>query len=283
MGYIHSIQTFGTVDGPGVRFVVFFQGCPMRCQYCHNPDTWNMADGKEKSADEILEMFERNRVFYRTGGITATGGEPMMQMDFLLELFTKAKEKGVHTCLDTSGIFFQEDWLRVKQEASNITDALCCMELDEAFRKFEKLMEVTDLVMLDVKHIETESHKTLTGHGNEKVLAFARYLDEIKKPVWIRHVVVPGITYEEAQLTQFGEFLKTLSNVEKLEVLPYHTLGENKYEKLDMEYPLKGVPQLSKDEAVQAENLILKAWGKDVKPINSTEDIKSGGVACKSC
>lgn len=284
MGYIHSIQTFGTVDGPGVRFVVFFQGCPMRCQYCHNPDTWDIADGKEKSADEILEMFERNRAFYRTGGITATGGEPMMQMDFLIELFTKAKEKEIHTCLDTSGIFFREEWLQVKQEGANPTDDLSGIEQDEAFVKFEKLMTVTDLVMLDIKHIETESHKTLTGHGNEKVLAFAKYLDEMKKPVWIRHVVVPGITYREEQLTQLGEFLKTLSNVEKLEVLPYHTLGENKYEKLGLDYPLKGVQQLSKDEAVKAENIILAAWGKDVKPINTTEeDIKSGGTICKSC
>ena len=284
MGYIHSIQTFGTVDGPGVRFVVFFQGCPMRCQYCHNPDTWDMADGKEKSVDEIMGMFERNQAFYRTGGITATGGEPMMQMDFLLELFTKAKEKEIHTCLDTSGIFFREEWLRVKQVEANAASDLSSIEQDEAFVKFEKLMSVTDLVMLDIKHIETESHKTLTGHGNEKVLAFARYLDEIKKPVWIRHVVVPGITYDEEQLTKFGTFLKTLSNVEKLEVLPYHTLGENKYEKMNMEYPLKGVSQLSKDEAVQAEKIILKAWGKDVKPINTTEeDLKSGGTVCKSC
>ena len=272
MGYIHSIQTFGTVDGPGVRFVVFFQGCPMRCQYCHNPDTWDMADGKEKSVDEILEMFERNRAFYRTGGITATGGEPMMQMDFLLELFTKAKEKEIHTCLDTSGIFFQEAWGSPANRDS------------EAFAKLEKLMQVTDLVMLDIKHIEDAAHKELTGHSNEKILAFARYLDEIEKPVWVRHVVVPGITYREEALTKFGEFLKTLSNVEKLEVLPYHTLGENKYEKLGIEYPLKGVPQLSKEEAVKAENIILSAWGKDIKPINTTEeDIKSGGTVCKSC
>ena len=272
MGYIHSIQTFGTVDGPGVRFVVFFQGCPMRCQYCHNPDTWEMADGKEKSVDEIIEMFERNRAFYKTGGITATGGEPMMQMDFLLELFTKAKEKEIHTCLDTSGIFFQEAWCNPENRTG------------EAYAKIETLMRVTDLVMLDIKHIETESHKTLTGHGNEKVLAFAKYLDEMKKPVWIRHVVVPGITYEEKQLTQFGAFLKTLSNVEKLEVLPYHTLGENKYEKMAIEYPLKGVPQLSKDEAVEAERIILKSWGKEMKPINTTEEeIKSGGTICKSC
>ena len=272
MGYIHSIQTFGTVDGPGVRFVVFFQGCPMRCQYCHNPDTWELADGKEKSVDEILEMFERNRAFYRTGGITATGGEPMMQMDFLLELFTKAKDKGIHTCLDTSGIFFQEAWSNLENRAG------------EAYAKIKKLMKVTDLVMLDIKHIESQAHEKLTGHGNEKVLAFARYLDEIGKPIWIRHVVVPGITNQEEALEQFGEFLKKLSNVEKLEVLPYHTLGENKYEKLGIEYPLKGVPQLSKDEAVEAESIILKTWGKDLKPINTTEEeIKSGGTVCKSC
>lgn len=245
MGYIHSIQTFGTVDGPGVRFVIFFQGCPMRCQYCHNPDTWELADGKEKSVDEIIDMFERNCAFYRTGGITATGGEPMMQMDFLLELFTKAKEKEIHTCLDTSGIFFQEAWENTEKRVG------------EAFEKIQKLMAVTDLVMLDIKHIETEPHQTLTGHGNEKVLAFAKYLDEIKMPVWIRHVVVPGITYSEEQLTKFGAFLRTLSNVEKLEVLPYHTLGENKYEKLGLEYPLKGVPQLTKEEAKEAEDMIL--------------------------
>lgn len=275
MGYIHSIQTFGTVDGPGVRFVVFFSGCPMRCQYCHNPDTWNMPDGKEKSVDEILEMFERNRTFYRTGGITATGGEPMMQMDFLLELFTKAKEKEIHTCLDTSGIFFQEAWGNPENRVG------------DAYEKIEMLMAVTDLVMLDIKHIESQAHEKLTGHGNEKVLAFAKYLDEIKKPVWIRHVVVPGITNEETSLTKVGEFLKPLSNVEKLEVLPYHTLGENKYENLGIEYPLKGIPQLSKEEAREAENIIRKAWGK---PLNNLEvnmdkntEEKSGGIICRTC
>lgn len=266
MGYIHSIQTFGTVDGPGVRFVVFFQGCPMRCQYCHNPDTWNMADGKEKSADEILEMFERNRSFYRTGGITATGGEPMVQMDFLLELFTKAKEKGIHTCLDTSGIMFTED------------------RESELFSKMEKLWSVTDLVMLDIKHVEKEGHQKLTGQFNDKILAFAKYLDEIQKPVWIRHVVVPGITFKEDSLTKVGEFLKTLSNVEKLEVLPYHTLGENKYENLGMEYPLKDVPQLTKEEAKEAENMIRKAWGKPLNDfIDKNTNEKSGGIVCRTC
>ena len=270
MGYIHSIETFGTVDGPGVRFVVFFQGCPMRCQYCHNPDTWDMQNGKEQNADEILEKFERNRSFYRTGGITATGGEPMMQMDFLIKLFTKAKEKDIHTCLDTSGIVFPQD------------------KESEVFAKVEKLMAVTDLVMLDIKHIEDEAHHTLTGHSNNQIIAFARYLDEINKPVWIRHVVVPGITYKEEALKKLGEFLKTLSNVEKLEVLPYHTLGENKYDNLGMKYPLKGVPQLSKGEAKQAEMIIRKAWGKPLEPQGDTQDNKdtkdkTGGNVCRTC
>ena len=259
MGYIHSIQTFGTVDGPGVRFVVFFQGCPMRCQYCHNPDTWDMGDGKEKSVDEILEMFERNRAFYKTGGITATGGEPMMQMEFLIELFAKAKAMGVHTCLDTSGFSFVEN------------------------ERMERLMAVTDLVMLDIKHMDEESHVDLTGCSNHNIFSFARYLDEIGKTVWIRHVVVPGITYDEAQLTKLGEFLKTLSNVEKLEVLPYHTLGENKYEKLGMDYALKGVPQLSKEEAFEAENIIRKAWGKETNKKNENTEDKPGGIVCRTC
>lgn len=266
MGYIHSIETFGTVDGPGVRFVVFFQGCPMRCQYCHNPDTWDMSEGKEKSVDEILEMFERNRSFYKTGGITATGGEPMVQMNFLLELFSKAKEKNIHTCLDTSGIMFVED------------------RKSEAFAKIEKLMQVTDLIMLDIKHMEDMAHQKLTGQSNAKVLAFAKYLDEIGKPVWIRHVVVPGITAQEDELQKLGEFLKTLSNVEKLEVLPYHTLGENKYDNLGLEYPLKGVPQLSKEEANLAEKTIRKNWGKELPETkdDNTEDT-TGGIVCRTC
>ena len=269
MGYIHSIESFGTVDGPGVRFVVFFQGCPMRCQYYHNPDTWDMKDGKETSADEILEMFERNRSFYKTGGITATGGEPMVQLDFLFELFSKAKAKEIHTCLDTSGIVFNED------------------ENSETFQKIEQLMNVTDLIMLDIKHIEDIAHQRLTGHSNQKILAFARYLEKKEKPVWIRHVVVPEITYVEDALFKFGEFLKTLSNVEKLEVLPYHTLGENKYENLGMKYPLKGVPQLSKEDAQKAETIIRRGWEKELPEHienNSKETEKNaGGIVCRTC
>ena len=194
-GRIHSIESFGTVDGPGVRFVVFFQGCPLRCLYCHNPDSWNMAEGMEMTADEILARFERNRNFYRTGGITATGGEPMMQMEFLIELFGKAKQKKIHTCLDTSGIAFPAD-----------PDS-------PIYAQIERLMEVTDLIMLDIKHIDDDDHQTLTGKSNRLILAFARYLNRIGKPVWIRHVVVPGITYDEEHLTKLGHFLGTLTNV----------------------------------------------------------------------
>lgn len=242
MGKIHSIETFGTVDGPGVRFVVFFQGCPMRCQYCHNPDTWQIADGREMQTDEILSRMERNLAFYRTGGITATGGEPMLQMEFLTELFAGAKEHGIHTCLDTSGILFP----------------------GEETEDLHRLLEVTDLIMLDIKHMETEAHKKLTGWDNRNVLEFARYLDAKKKTVWIRHVVVPGITFEKEELAKLGRFLSTLSNVEKLEVLPYHTLGKVKYDNLGMDYVLKDTPQLTKAQAEEAEQIIRKAMGNPV-------------------
>lgn len=244
MGYIHSLESFGTVDGPGVRFVVFFQGCPMRCAYCHNPDTWMLEDGQEMEADDIIARFERNRSFYETGGITATGGEPMFQIDFLIELFTKAKAKGIHTCLDTSGIMFTG----LKEDGTPKNE------------KIETLMQVTDLVMLDIKHISDAEHKELTGHSNENILAFAKYLNQIDKPVWIRHVVVPGITFVKEELEEFGRFLNTLSNVKKLEVLPYHALGAVKYENLGMEYKLKDTPQLTKAEAKEAEAMIRNVW-----------------------
>lgn len=243
MGYVHSLESFGSVDGPGVRFVVFFQGCPMRCAYCHNPDTWDMKDGKEMTADEIIEKIERNKSFYTSGGLTATGGEPMMQIEFLTELYTKAKAKGIHTCLDTSGIMFTG-----MDENGNAKD-----------ERITRLMEVTDLVMLDIKHIEDEPHKNLTGHSNARILEFARYLDKINKPIWIRHVVVPGITFDKEELTGIGKFIKTLSNVEKLEVLPYHALGKVKYENLGMDYRLADTPQLTKAEAKEAEQIIRVA------------------------
>lgn len=252
-GYIHSLETFGTVDGPGVRFVVFFQGCPMRCLYCHNPDSWHMAEGTKMSAEEIIARFERNRSFYKSGGITATGGEPMVQLDFLISLFELAKSKGIHTCLDTSGIAFPAD-----------TDSVI-------YDKIERLMEVTDLVMLDIKHIDDLEHQTLTGKSNRLILAFARYLDAVGKPVWIRHVAVPGITYKEEHLRKLGAFLKTLSNIEKIDVLPYHTMGRAKYENLGYEYALEGTRELTKAEAARAKEIILEAMKKNSEAADLTK------------
>lgn len=239
-GRIHSIESFGTVDGPGIRFVIFFQGCPMRCQYCHNPDTWDPGLGTEYSADELIAEFERNRSYYRTGGITATGGEPMLQLDFLLELFEKAKQKNIHTCIDTSGITFQE------------TNA-------SYMEKLDRLMICTDLILLDIKHIDPDGHKKLTGHSNDRILSFARYLDRIGKPVWIRHVVVPGITDHDEYLSALGRLIGSLGNVKALDVLPYHTMGAVKYQNLGIPYPLEGVEALPKEEALRAKKVILRS------------------------
>lgn len=191
-------------------------------------------------ADDIIAKFERNRSFYRTGGITATGGEPLMQIEFLTELFAKAKERGIHTCLDTSGILYDE-------------------ENEGLMQKFAKLFPVTDLVMLDIKHMEEDAHRRLTGQSNRNVFAFARALERAGIPIWIRHVVVPGITYDETELTALGAYIRTLSNFEKLEVLPYHSMGKVKYENLGIEYPLKDAPQLTKDEAAKAREIIEAA------------------------
>ena len=239
-GRIHSVESFGTVDGPGIRFVVFMQGCPMRCMYCHNPDTWDPKLGKEVSTDYILEQYDKTKEYYTNGGLTVTGGEPMLQMDFLIELFEKAKQKSIHTCIDTSGITHRPD-------------------SPDYMQKLDRLMNVTDLVMLDIKHIDNLEHKKLTKQPNTKILEFARYLSQNNIPVWIRHVVVPGITDNEIYLKQLGAFIAELHNVKALDVLPYHTMGAVKYQNLGMEYPLEGVRALEKSEAVKARNIILDA------------------------
>lgn len=238
VGRVHSIESFGTVDGPGVRLIVFLQGCPMRCQYCHNPDTWEFGGGTEMTAAQIMGQYEKNRAFYNKGGITVTGGEPLMQIGFVTELFQTAARRGIHTCLDTSGITFRPD-------RPEITEA------------FDKLMSVTDLVMLDIKHIDPEGHEKLTGQPLKPVLAFARYLDARAIPVWIRHVVVPGITYEQGELYRLGQFIGTLHNVKALDVLPYHDMGKVKYRNLGMQYPLEDTKPLSKEEALAARQVIL--------------------------
>lgn len=242
MGRIHSLESFGTVDGPGIRYVVFFQGCPMRCKYCHNPDTWNLNGGKEMTADEILKKADGVREYLKGGGITATGGEPLMQIDFLTELFKTAKSVyGFHTCLDTSGIVFSES----KKE------------------KFDELIKYTDLVMLDIKHINPDEHLLLTGQKIDNVLAFAKYLADNDIPIWIRHVLVPDITLNNEYLYTLGRFLGTLKTLKAIDVLPYHDMGKVKYEALGIDYPLKDTRIPSKDEAIAARDMILKGV-KDV-------------------
>lgn len=235
-GYVHSIESLGTVDGPGIRMVVFLSGCPMRCRYCHNPDTWEMTRGTLMSADDIIAKFVRNRSFYKNGGITVSGGEPLMQIEFLTELFRIAREHGVHTCLDTSGITF-------------------C----EALRaSFDTLVEYTDLVMLDIKHMDREAHKALCGVYNDNVLAFAKYLAQKGVPTWVRRVVVPGITDQRDELFELGRFIASLKNVKALDVLPYHTMGAHKYDELGIEYTLKGVSPMTLEDAAIAKAEILR-------------------------
>ena len=237
-GRIHSYESFGTVDGPGIRFVIFFQGCPMRCKYCHNPDTWEAGGGREVSAEDVVkEALKYKSYFGQKGGVTATGGEPMLQLPFLTELFSRLKANGVHTCLDTSAAPFPAE--------------------EHADRSaFDELLNVTDLVLLDIKHIDEEAHRALTGRSGAHARAFANYLSERGKPMWIRHVLVPGITDDDGALLRLKAFIDGLKTVEKVEVLPYHTLGIAKYRALGMEYPLEGVRPPEK-ERVQNARMIL--------------------------
>ena len=236
-GRIHSLESFGTVDGPGTRFVIFFQGCPMRCLYCHNPDSWEAGGGDEMDTKEILDKADSVREFLRGGGITATGGEPLMQIKFLTELFQLAKEQyKFHTCLDTSGITFTE-----KKRA-----------------EFDKLMKYTDLVMLDIKHIDPDEHVKLTSQRQDNVIAFARYLSDKGIPIWIRHVLVPGITQNEEYLYRLGRFIGTLRTLEAVDVLPYHDMGKAKYEMLGMEYKLRDTPVPTKDDVERARKIVIK-------------------------
>lgn len=237
-GNIHSIESCGTVDGPGIRFVIFLQGCPLRCQYCHNPDTWGTATNKLLTVDALMQKYDGVKEFVQSGGITVTGGEPLLQIDFVTELFKEAKSKKIHTALDTSGILFNPD---------NI-------------EKIDKLLKYTDLVLLDIKHIDDAEHKKLTGASNKNVLAFAKYLSEKQIPVWIRHVVVKDITLNEKYLKELGGFLATLNNVKALDILPYHNMAVPKYEALGIDYSLKNVPPTTKEEAIWARDVILQEY-----------------------
>ncbi len=231
-GKIHSFETFGTVDGPGIRFVVFMQGCPMRCKYCHNPDTWEFSSGTEYSAEEVAARALKYKSYILNGGgVTVSGGEPLMQVEFITELFRILKSYGVHTALDTSGIAFGKD-------------GIC------------ELLGYTDLVLLDIKHIDEAEHIKLTGHSNKNVLEFARFLSDSGKDMWIRHVLAEGITDDDLYLARLREFIRTLKTVKKVEVLPYHAMGEVKYEKLGLEYALKDMSPPSARRIENAKNIL---------------------------
>lgn len=237
VGKVHSFETFGAVDGPGIRFVVFLKGCAMRCKYCHNPDTWSSEGAEEYTAQQLLDKAIRYKSYWRNnGGITVSGGEALLQIDFVIEFFRLAKAAGIQTALDTSGQPFK---------------------MDEAYlEKFSQLMEVTDLFILDIKHIEDAVHRELTGHTNENILALAKYLSDHGKDMWIRHVFVPGITDQEEALIKLKEFVKTLKTVKRFEVLPYHTFGIFKWEKLGIDYPLKDVKTPTKEELEWANQVL---------------------------
>lgn len=230
---IHSIESLGTVDGPGLRFVLFFQGCPLHCMYCHNRDTWDMFSGATMNVDEIVSKVLRYRNFLvpSGGGLTASGGEPLLQVKFLINLFTKLKENGIHTALDTSGMF-------------DLTNDI------------KKVLTLTDLVLLDIKHINPIKCKELVGFSNEKEVAFARYLSDNGIPVWIRQVLVPGYTDSEEDLIKLRNFIASLNNVQKVEVLPYHDLGKYKWEAAGAKYTLENVPPASADDVKKAKEIL---------------------------
>lgn len=238
-GYVHSLETFGLVDGPGVRFVVFLQGCSLRCQFCHNPETWH-SGGEEWTAEKLWQKAFRYKQYWKSnGGVTVSGGEPLLQLDFLIEFFKLAKKAGVHTALDTAGQPFSTD--------------------TEWLDKFKTLMKYTDLVLLDLKQMDDEGHKALTGKTNSNILEMARWLSDNGTKMWIRHVLVPNLTDDEDDLQKMHKFISTLKTVERVEVLPYHTLGLAKWVKLGIDYPLDGVKVPTEEQVKRAEAILHTA------------------------
>lgn len=236
-GRIHSTENFGTVDGPGVRFIIFTQGCRMRCEFCHNPDTWEIGKGREVTADEMIEEALKYRSYWgEKGGITVSGGEPLLQIPFITELFKKAKALGIHTTIDSCGKPFTRE--------------------EPFISEFEELLEYTDLILFDIKHIDAEGHKRLTQMSNDNILEMAQYLSDKGQPVWIRHVLVPERTDYDDFLIRLDAFVKTLKNVDKFEVLPYHTMGKFKWDELGIKYPLEGINPPEKDRVENAKKLL---------------------------
>ena len=234
VGNIHSIEHFGAFDGPGVRYVLFLQGCPFRCKYCHNRDTWSFDNNRLMTVEEIIKDFNKYKLFYKHGGITVSGGEPTRQLEFVKALFIEMKKLGVHTTLDTSGACFSEPR---KQD-------------------FIELLRFTDLVLLDIKEFNNDTHKSLVGFSNRNVLKLAELLNDENKQTIIRYVLVPGITDNEADLHGLKEFGDTLTNITKIEVLPYHDVGKSKWYKMGLDYPFEGVRIPSVDEIEKVRNIL---------------------------
>ncbi|TCT13128.1 pyruvate formate lyase activating enzyme [Natranaerovirga pectinivora] len=230
-GRIHSLESCGTVDGPGIRFVIFMQGCPLRCQYCHNPDTWKLSDGKEMDLDSLVDEVLKYKSYMRFsgGGVTVTGGDPLLQVDFVRELLKACKENGIHTALDTSGYIFND--------------------------KVKEVLEYTDLVLLDIKSYNHSNYKNLTGVSLNPTLDFMTYLSQINKPTWVRFVLVPNLTDNEEDMHNLGNYLAGFTNVEKLELLPFHKMGEFKWEELGYEYKLKNTPEPTNEEVKKAKSI----------------------------
>lgn len=233
MGLVHSFETFTTVDGPGIRFILFLSNCPLRCKYCHNPDTW-ACKGKEYSVDDIVNEILKYKNYYKNGGVTISGGEPLLQIDFVIEIFKKLKKYNMHTAIDTSGSTFNENQIE----------------------KFDELNKYTDLYLLDIKEIDEKKHIELTGKSNKNILEFAQYLSKNNKKVWIRHVIVPTINLDKEDLIKTKEFIDTLNNVERVDVLPYHTLGVHKYKDLGLKYSLEGVRTPTSEEIKFAKEIL---------------------------
>jgi len=238
-GFVHSLESFGSVDGPGVRFVVFMQGCKMRCKYCHNPETWSFKGGTQYTPEELFEKAWKYRMYwgknFEKGGVTVSGGEPLLQIEFVTEFFKLLKEKGVHTAIDTAGQPFENT--------------------PEFLRKFDELLKYTDLVLLDLKEFDGKKHKELTGVDNSNIFEMAQYLSEKGVPMWIRHVLVPTLTDDEEGLRGLGDFVSGLKTVENVEILPYHTLGLLKYENMGIPYPLGDLRTPTEEEISSAKKI----------------------------
>lgn len=243
-GRIHSIETLGLVDGPGIRVVVFMQGCKLRCAYCHNPDTWNTTGGQEITTVELIKKVKRYKAYFKNsgGGVTLSGGDPLLQPEFAADFFRRCKEEGIHTALDTSGYGLGE---------------------------YDEILKYTDLVILDIKHIEENGHKSLTGQGRHGFFQFLDAVKENNKKLWIRHVVVPGITDTREHIIKLAEYINTIPNVEKVELLPYHTYGVDKYRAMNIPYRLEGTPPMDPEKMKELNGVLQANLKRKRRTINA--------------